>query len=114
MIKSTDFTFFIARKLIFRRALAKMHLIVKRVEQILHQVVALFTVKAILALSKSLVKMNVHTPLSFVEKVLWRSSEILKSVSIVTHRPIMLIFYLRTERRFITVDHELVKWEFFL
>lgn len=58
--------------------------------------------------------MNVHAPLSFIEKVLRRSSEILKSMSIVTHGPIVFVFNLWTKRCFVTVDHELVKGEFFL
>ena len=108
VIIGADFTFFIARVFLLRRVLTQLHLVVKRIEQVLHKIVAFFAVYSIWTLGESFVKINIHAPFCSIEKVLRRPTKILQPMGEVTNRPIVLVFYLWAKRRFVAVNHELV------
>jgi len=109
VIVSAYFSFFFALIFVFDSTQAQTNLVVEGIEQELHQVVTLLAIKSVGTLGVSLIKMNIHAPLSPIEEVLRWPSEILKTMCVVADRPVMFFLDLWTERCFVAVYHELVE-----
>jgi hypothetical protein len=81
-----------------------MHLIVQRVEKDLDQRVRVKTVHFVFTFDPGLFVIYLSAPLWQVVKVLWGSTEVLHTVSIVTVGPVMLLVQDWAERCFVAIQ----------